>query len=367
MSKYDAALFKEIRKNYCSFVFSPYSIMDCISLAYKGMSENSKTALSEAGATPEIIESYAALDDSAKNMQSLHIVNKLYVNENIRAKINTALIRAGTLERVTMNDETRLTINQWISDNTNRILQDMIPAGVIKEEMAMIMANAIWMKQKWKHKCRSSSIEWAFDRANYKAFTGSSNNTIAKDQDGVTILRLSYDEEKIDDMKYKDTPKMSMYIVTEDEKKRVSPDEWMASGPDLNEAFDFNAYKGLQGYTNVKYSVPCFETELKEEVLPFIKKMGLSAVLTREAYRAIGDISVDSIYHGAFIRTDENGTEAAAAAAEVIMYGCVPDFSKIITREITVDRPFIFAIKEEVSKQILFMGRCDRDSLEKCH
>ena len=367
MSKYDVELYKEVSKNDRSFVFSPYSIMDCITLAYNGMSENSKALLFKAGVTSELIRSYAALDDSAKKMQSLHIVNKLYVNDSMGSKINTALIRTGALEQVIMNDETRLTINQWISDNTNRKIQNLIPAGVIAEGMAMVMANAIWMQQKWKNKCHPCCIEWAFDRDNYKAFTGSSDNTIAKDQDGVTILRLCYDDETINGIDYADNPKMSMYIVTEDEKKRVSPDEWMASGPDLNKAFDFNAYKGLASYTNVEYSVPCFKTEFKEEVLPIIKKIGLSAVLTREAYRAIGDISVDSIYHGAFIRTDENGTEAAAAAAEVIMYGCVPDFSRIITRTITVDRPFILAIKEEVSKQILFMGRCDRDSLEKYH
>jgi len=55
-------------------------------------------------------------------------------------------------------------------------------------------------------------------------------------------------------------------------------------------------------------------------------------------------MTVDSIYHGAFIKVYVNGTEAATATAEVSVLGLPPDFNKMVRREIVVSRSFVFAI-----------------------
>jgi len=75
-------------------------------------------------------------------------------------------------------------------------------------------------------------------------------------------------------------------------------------------------------------------------------------------------MTVDSIYHGAFIKVYVNGAETATATAEVSVLGLPPDFNKMVRREIVVSRPFVFAIVEDVSRQILFMGRCDTDAMD---
>ena len=53
MGKYDLDLYRAIRGSSSSFVFSPYSIMDCVTLSYEGMSDDAKAVLCDAGVTPE--------------------------------------------------------------------------------------------------------------------------------------------------------------------------------------------------------------------------------------------------------------------------------------------------------------------------
>ena len=90
-----------------------------------------------------------------------------------------------------------------------------------------------------------------------------------------------YSREKTDLIEYDDIPNLSMYIVTEDENRKRTPDDWIAPGPDLDEASDFSGYIGLQEYTNIDCTV----------------------------------------YRGAYIKVNEKGTEADAATTEVCMLG----------------------------------------------
>ncbi len=60
---------------------------------------------------------------------------------------------------------------------------------------------------------------------------------------------------------------------------------------------------------------------------------------------------IDDIKHSTFISVDEAGTEAAAATVILMPPGSQH------TIELTVDRPFIFLIRDIETEQILFIGR----------
>jgi serpin B len=61
---------------------------------------------------------------------------------------------------------------------------------------------------------------------------------------------------------------------------------------------------------------------------------------------------IDAVLHKAFVSLDEAGTEAAAATA-VIMKEEAPEQQA----EVTIDRPFIFLIRDIETGAILFVGR----------
>jgi serpin B len=61
---------------------------------------------------------------------------------------------------------------------------------------------------------------------------------------------------------------------------------------------------------------------------------------------------IDDVFHQGFIAVDEEGTEAAAATA--VVFEAV---SGAIGGDLTVDRPFLFAIRDIPTGAILFFGR----------
>jgi len=52
---------------------------------------------------------------------------------------------------------------------------------------------------------------------------------------------------------------------------------------------------------------------------------------------------------------NEEGSEAAAATAVVMMLGCAPGMK--MTIDFRADHPFLFFIRDNVTKSILFLGR----------
>jgi len=65
------------------------------------------------------------------------------------------------------------------------------------------------------------------------------------------------------------------------------------------------------------------------------------------------DLAIDDILHKAFVSVDEAGTEAAAATAVIMTLTAVPAPPVVVT----VDRPFIFLIRDIETGTILFIGR----------
>jgi serpin B len=67
------------------------------------------------------------------------------------------------------------------------------------------------------------------------------------------------------------------------------------------------------------------------------------------------ELHVSAVLHKAFVDVNEAGTEAAAATAVVVATrGGEPNYPPAVFR---ADRPFLFLIRENRTKSILFVGR----------
>jgi serpin B len=65
------------------------------------------------------------------------------------------------------------------------------------------------------------------------------------------------------------------------------------------------------------------------------------------------DLYITDVIHKAFVEVDESGTEAAAATAVIVGTTSVPaDPIKV-----TIDRPFLFLIRDIETGTVLFLGR----------
>lgn len=65
-------------------------------------------------------------------------------------------------------------------------------------------------------------------------------------------------------------------------------------------------------------------------------------------------LSIGEVFHKGFVRVDEKGTEAAAASLGMMVTGQGPPPSP---REVKVNRPFLFLIRDNPTGLVLFLGR----------
>ena len=110
--------------------------------------------------------------------------------------------------------------------------------------------------------------------------------------------------------------------------------------------------------TTLDLRFPKFEFTTHAGLRPALVALGLDdavdpsladfSKMTNDERLFIGDV-----IHQAFIAVDEDGTEAGAATAVVmeLMSASPPSM------ELTVDRPFIFQIRDTATGTILFIGR----------
>jgi serpin B len=112
------------------------------------------------------------------------------------------------------------------------------------------------------------------------------------------------------------------------------------------------------GPTSVMLSLPKFTYESQFNLSEALKSMGMVDAFDPDQADFSGmtaqkDLFISDVVHKAFVAVDEEGTEAAAATAVIVGVTSAPMFDVTLT----IDRPFIFVIRDKPSGQILFIGR----------
>jgi serpin B len=111
---------------------------------------------------------------------------------------------------------------------------------------------------------------------------------------------------------------------------------------------------------DVQVWLPRFKVETAyklEEVLP---AMGMKLAFDPNSADFSGMTSasrlfISAVIHKAYVQTDEEGTEAAAATGTGMAATAMPAFRQ--PKIFRADHPFVFAIVHQQSGAILFMGR----------
>lgn len=109
--------------------------------------------------------------------------------------------------------------------------------------------------------------------------------------------------------------------------------------------------------TEVRVSLPRFKLEENYDLKPLLSSMGMPHAfdLGKADFSGMSsgnELVLSEVVHKSFVEVNEEGTEAAAATAAVMMFRCamiVPDF--------TADHPFLFFIRHNKTSSILFCGR----------
>jgi serpin B len=247
----------------------------------------------------------------------------------------------------TAADEARVTINTWVEDQTAGRIVDLIPEGVITGLTRLVLVNAIWFKANWAVQFDPSrTIDGPFTTLEDVTVTvplmsGGAKMAYASG-DGYQAARLPYAGDA------------SMLVVVPDQGRfdEISS----ALGPEL-----LSQISSAMSVHQLELTMPRFEFRTQLALKPALKDLGMTAAFTPPSQAGGADLTgmtqqrelyVSEVVHQAFIKVDEEGTEAAAATAVI-----VSATSASPPATLAIDRPFLFLIQHGSTNEIIFIGQ----------
>ncbi len=332
---------------------SPTSIALALSMVYNGADGETKQAIAH---TMQIQH----LDTSQLNQESLGLIWQLKNrDEGVELAIaNSVWAKKGVdfkpvfLKTVTDYYQAQSTvldfedpnapdeINAWVSENTRGKIPSIIKS--IPSDMVMYLINATYFKGAWTT---------AFDPKLTEDKTFKSSTSSSKQ---IPFMRqkndFSYyenDEFQSVSLPYGKNKELSMYVFLPNDLQKFT---------NSLEIANWNQWMQQFRTTEGTVLLPRFKLEYEEELKGVLTKLGMGVAFGEQAdFSGIGsNLQISEIKHKTYVDVNEEGTEAAAVTSIGVGITSVQPERKEFYME--VNRPFLFAITDNTTGEILFIG-----------
>ncbi len=343
-------------ENAPNVMISPASVSIALGMTYNGSGATTREAFEQVldyeGLTREEVNQITRelIHVLVTNVEGnlLEIANSLWNDEGFPVKqdfidLNADFYDAEVREIDLQTTQALETINNWVSEKTHgkigRILDKIDP------ETVMILINALYFNCVWE-------VEFDPEETHDAPFYNG-DGTLFGEVDMMNLestFNVAFTEDySAVELPYKNK-KYSMYLFLPEEGATVN---------DLVTGLDGETWNSwLEGFHRAEaftVGLPRFKFEFGRSLADDLKLMGLEMAFSSQAdFSGMSDIplSISDVVHKTYIDVNEEGTEAAAVTAVVMNYGSAGPSTFI-----RLDRPFLFAITENSSKSILFIGR----------
>ena len=241
-----------------------------------------------------------------------------------------------------------------MSEQTNQKIPEVVPLNAVNALTRLILVNAIYFKGDWNKK---------FDKAKTedKDFRISKEKSVKVPLMHMPKFKVQYGVNNELNCQAIELPynkhALSMFVLLPDDtvtslqevESKLTADHLI----NVREKFHMNAKE-------VHVWLPRFKLDEKLSLKEIFSIMGMDEMFSEENADFSGmdgtkELYVSQVFHRAFVEVNEEGSEAAAATAVVMMTRCA-----MIPRdpvEFKADHPFLFFIRDNVTGSILFLGR----------
>jgi len=240
-------------------------------------------------------------------------------------------------------EESRIIVNEWVSDQTEGRIKDLLPLGSIDPLTRLVLTNAIYFNVAWQYPFNEDATRdglfHLLDGGEVTVPMMSQKKSLGyAEGDGYQAVELPYDGREL-----------SMVILL----PQVGEFETFEKSLDSQRVDAI--IKNLES-SQVALTMPRFEFESSFSLRESLTAMGMPDAFTNADFSGMTgnrDLFISDVIHKAFVSVDEAGTEAAAATAVIMPTAAPPG----VTVEVTVDRPFVFLIRDIPTNTVLFAGR----------
>lgn len=364
-TSFGLALYARLAEAGGNLFFSPLSLSEALAMTFGGARGETARQMAETlrfTLPPERLHpAFNALDlhldalgeGGDPDAFQLNVVNQLWGQTGYEFFVEyldliSANYGAGMrlLDFAADQEASRLAINDWVAEQTRDRILNLLPAGSITPLTRLVLTNAIYFKASWLtqfdpdvtrpgpfHRLDGSTAEADLMRLEADLFYA--------EGEGWQAVELPYEGEQV-----------SMVVLLPAEGTFAAFEAGLDSGR-------LAAVLAALSSDRVALTMPKFTFTTGFEAGETLAAMGMPDAFdaARADFGGIeprNELYITRVIHKAFVAVDETGTEAAAATA-VVMDGrtSVPPEPRVVT----LDRPFLFLIRDVETGAILFFGR----------
>jgi serpin B len=354
-------LYQQIRKEEGNIFYSPYSISLALAMTYAGARGETEKQMAETlhfdlpqdrlhpafnKLDTELASRQESSDSEDEDDFRLNVANAIWGQKGyewLPDFLDTLAQNYGAGLRIVdflrANEESRQTINQWVSDQTEERIKELIAEGDLDPGTALVLTNAIYFKARWF----SPFQESATHDGQFNLLDGSTV-TVPMMKQSMSFGYAEGSDYQAVELMYRGGD-FSMVVLL---PQAGEFEEFEASldAPKVEEII------GKLEKDIVILSMPKFSYDTGLRLEKTLADMGMPNAFGNADFSGIApntDLYITNAAHKAFVSVDEKGTEAAAATWVAV--------AGLSANEFTMDRPFIFLIRDIPTGTILFLGR----------
>jgi len=344
-----------------NLLVSPFSISTALAMTYAGARGRTSQQMADVlgfslpddrlhAAYGQLIADLTAPRDGYQ----LSVANRLFGQQDYPFKQEfldvTSTAYGAPLEQLDFRgnpDDSRNRINQWVADQTNNKIRDLLPPGSVGASTPLVLTNATYFNGKWKYRFDSHFTQ---DRPFYLGGATTQVPTMFQEQSfryadtaSFQVIELPYAGDDL-----------SLVVMLPHERdglesleRSMTPELWQSSLSALHLA-------------RVDVSLPKFTFKGSFLLSGVLQDMGMTDAFGLADFSGMvdptsGQLSIGEVYHKTFIDVNEEGTEAAAATAVGIVATAAIEY-RTPPEVFDADHPFLFALEDNHSGSILFLG-----------
>ena len=351
-------LYQVLRAREGNLLFSPHSISTAFAMTYAGARGSTESQMARVLHflldQEQLHPAFAWLEASLGDMEKkghvqLGVANSLWPQKGFALLDQfLALTKRYYGVQITAVDygraeDARRTINAWVEDKTENKIEELILPDMVGPLTVLVLVNAIYFKGEWA----SQFDEQLTHQAPFSITPNEQVQVMMMTQKhelryaeagGLQVLELPYAGEDL-----------SMFVLLPADVGGLA---------DLEDRLTVENLERWTKYlweTETRVFLPRFEVTLPFQLGDTLQSMGMPDAFSGTADfsgMAKGQLFMSEVVHKAFVKVNEEGTEAAAATAVIMDRGAPPRVPTF-----RADHPFLFLIRENATGSVLFLGR----------
>ncbi len=238
----------------------------------------------------------------------------------------------------------RKTINKWTEKKTEDKIKELLKKGVLKPETQLVLTNAIYFNGKWTAPFRPQNTK----EDDFFLLSGEKVRVPFMFREDAMLFAETEDSQVLS-LPYGKGDYSMVFLLPREQ----------GGLPSLEKKLTMYGLSPELSKRKVRLFLPRFVLESEFSLAEVLKSMGMKAAFSPAAdFSGISssrDLSISAVIHKAFVDVGEEGTEASAATAVVMLKMAAP--SRVPVTVFKADHPFLFFIRHNASGGILFMGR----------